>query len=115
MQNLFNLADRRSLDVLEACRQRAIAFVPFSPLGWPRGVRNVILSSPVLAEIGRRLRATPTQIALAWLLDLAPNILLISGTRTREHLAENVHAAGVVLDDAARSELKDWSPSDGPG
>ena len=115
MQNLFNLADRRSLDVLEACRQRAIAFVPFSPLGWPRGVRNAILSSPVLAEIGSRLRATPTQIALAWLLDLAPNILLIPGTRTRQHLAENIHAAGVVLDDAAHAELKDWFPAGGLG
>ena len=107
VQNLFNLADRRSLDVLEACRQRAIAFVPFSPLGWPRGVRNAILSSPVVAGIAGRLRATPTQIALAWLLDLAPNILLIPGTRTRQHLAENVHAAGVVLDDAARYQLRD--------
>jgi aryl-alcohol dehydrogenase-like predicted oxidoreductase len=45
------------------------------------------------------------QIALAWLLDLTPNILLIPGTRTRAHLAENIHAAGVRLDDAARVEL----------
>jgi pyridoxine 4-dehydrogenase len=105
IQNLFNLADQRSLAVLEEGRSRGIAFVPFCPLGWPRGVQNAILTSPVLAGLGSRLNATPAQIALAWLLDLAPNILLIPGTRTRAHLAENIHSAGVRLDDAARAEL----------
>ncbi len=105
MQNLFNLADQRSADVLEECTSRGIAFVPFCPLGWPRGVQNEILTSPVLAELGARLRATPAQIALAWLLDLAPNILLIPGTRTRAHLTENLGAADVELDDASRAEL----------
>jgi pyridoxine 4-dehydrogenase len=105
VQNLFNLADQRSADVLEECASRGIAFVPFCPLGWPRDVQNQILTSPVLAELGARLRATPAQIALAWLLDLAPNILLIPGTRTRAHLAENLGAAAVALDDAARAEL----------
>jgi pyridoxine 4-dehydrogenase len=61
--------------------------------------------SPVLVELGGRLRATPAQIALAWLLDLAPNVLLIPGTRTRQHLAENNQSAGVHFDDAARGEL----------
>jgi pyridoxine 4-dehydrogenase len=46
VQNLFNLADQRSLEVLEECRSRGIAFVPFCPLGWPRGVQNAILTSP---------------------------------------------------------------------
>jgi pyridoxine 4-dehydrogenase len=104
-QNLFNLADQGSLDVLEECRSRGIAFVPFCPLGWPPGVQNAILTSPVLTGLGTRLNATPAQIALAWLLDLAPNILLIPGTRTRGHLVDNIHAAGVRLDDAARAEL----------
>jgi aryl-alcohol dehydrogenase-like predicted oxidoreductase len=79
--------------------------VPFCPLGWPRGIQNAILTSPILTCLGTRLGATPAQIALAWLLDLAPNILLIPGTRTRGHLAENVQAAGVRLDEAARVEL----------
>jgi aryl-alcohol dehydrogenase-like predicted oxidoreductase len=105
VQNLFNLADQRSLDVLTECVARDIAFVPFCPLGWPRGVRNQILASPVLTEAATRLAATPAQLALASLLDLAPNILLIPGTRTRTHLAENLHAADVKLDDAARTEL----------
>jgi pyridoxine 4-dehydrogenase len=105
VQNLFNLADQRSLDVLEACRERGIAFVPYCPLGWPGEVRNQILASPVLAAVALRLQATPVQIALAWLLDLAPNILLIPGTRTRRHLAENLHVAAVPLDGVARQEL----------
>ena len=105
MQNLFNLADQRSADVLAECTKRNIAFVPFCPLGLPGDERNHLLASPVLAALGARLHATPAQIALAWLLDLAPNILLIPGTRTRAHLAENLAAADVALDDAARAEL----------
>jgi pyridoxine 4-dehydrogenase len=111
VQNLFNLVDQSSLDVVEECRLRAIAFVPFCPLGWPRGAQNTILTSPVLAGIGNRLGATASQIALAWLLDLAPNILLIPGTRTRRHLAENIDAARVALDDTARAELSERFPS----
>jgi aryl-alcohol dehydrogenase-like predicted oxidoreductase len=84
---------------------RGIAFVPFCPLGWPRGVQNAILTSPALARHRARLAATPAQIALAWLLDLAPNVLLIPGTRTRGHLTENIHSASVDLDDDARAEL----------
>jgi aryl-alcohol dehydrogenase-like predicted oxidoreductase len=105
VQNLFNLADQRSLDVLKECAERDIAFVPFCPLGWPRRVRNQIVASPEVAAQAARLEATPTQIALAWLLDLAPNVLLIPGTRTRAHLAENLEAADIRLDDTARVEL----------
>ena len=110
VQNLFNLADQRSGDVLAECTARGIAFVPFCPLGWPREVSNAILGSPVLAGLGSRLGATPAQVALAWLLDLAPNILLIPGTRTRGHLAENIGAAQVRLDDAGRDELRAHFP-----
>jgi len=111
VQNLFNLVDQRSFDVLDECRSRGIAFVPFCPLGSPGGARNAILNSPVLAALGTRLGATPSQIALAWLLDLAPNILLIPGTRTRQHLAENIHTARVQLDDAARAEVAERFPA----
>jgi pyridoxine 4-dehydrogenase len=105
VQNLFNLADQRSIDVLGECRARNIAFVPFCPLGWPGQGRHRLLASPVLAAVGARLSATPVQVVLAWLLDLAPNILLIPGTRTRTHLAENLGAVDVRLDEAARTEL----------
>ena len=105
VQNLFNLADQRSMDVLTECQARNIAFVPFCPLGLPGEVRHRLLADPVLAALGVRLGATPVQIALAWLLDLAPNVLLIPGTRTRAHLAENLASADVKLDDDARAEL----------
>ncbi|MCW2855169.1 MAG: putative oxidoreductase, aryl-alcohol dehydrogenase like protein [Marmoricola sp.] len=105
VQNLFNLADQRSLGILEECTSRGTAFVPFCPLGWPRATQNTILTDPTVVSLATRLNASPAQIALAWLLDLAPNILLIPGTRTRAHLAENIHAGGVRLDDAARAEL----------
>jgi pyridoxine 4-dehydrogenase len=105
VQNLFNLADQRSLDLLKECSSQNIAFVPFCPLGWPRGVQNTILTSPDLVQMGGRLGATPAQIALAWLLDLAPNVLLIPGTRTRQHLAENIQSTSVQIDAAVRTEL----------
>jgi aryl-alcohol dehydrogenase-like predicted oxidoreductase len=105
VQNLFNLADQHSLELLQECRAQGIAFVPFCPLGWPRGVQTAILTSPALAHLGARLVATPAQLALAWLLDLAPNVLLIPGTRTRAHLTENIQSASVKLDDDARAEL----------
>ncbi len=105
VQNLFNLADQRSLDILHDCESWGIAFVPFCPLGWPRGVQNEILTSPALIDIATRLAATPAQIALAWLLDLAPNILLIPGTRTRQHLFENIGSGSIRLDEATRAEI----------
>jgi aryl-alcohol dehydrogenase-like predicted oxidoreductase len=105
VQNLFNLADQRSFDLLDECIPRGIAFVPFFPLGWTSGVQNAILTSSVLADLGRRLGATPAQIALAWLLDLSPNVLLIPGTRTRQHLTQNIRSGGVRIDDAVRAEL----------
>ena len=111
VQNLFNLADQASADVLAECGRRGIAFVPFCPLGWPGSVRSHLVASPVLAALGARLHATPAQIALAWLLDLAPNILLIPGTRTRAHLTENLGASDVALDDAARAQLTRHFPS----
>jgi pyridoxine 4-dehydrogenase len=105
VQNLFNLADQRSADVLAECTGRGIAFVPFCPLGWPGDVHNHLLTSAVLATLAAGLRATPAQVALAWLLGLAPNTLLIPGTSTHAHLTENLAAADVELDDAARATL----------
>jgi aryl-alcohol dehydrogenase-like predicted oxidoreductase len=105
VQNLFNLAEQGSSDVLTECAARNIAFVPFCPLGLPGEQRHRLLTDPVIATLAARLDATPAQIALAWLLDLAPNVLLIPGTRSRAHLAENLGAADVRLDDAARADL----------
>jgi pyridoxine 4-dehydrogenase len=111
VQNLFNLADQRSLALLQECRLQEIAFVPFCPLGWPRGVQNAILRSPVLVDLGERLGATPAQVALAWLLDLSPTVLLIPGTRTRQHLTENVRSGTIRIDEAVRAELAQQFPA----
>ena len=108
VQNLFNLVDQRARGLLDDCTSQGIAFVPFLPLGWPR---MAILTHPVLADLSVRLGATPAQIALAWLLDLAPNVLLIPGTRTRQHLRENIGSAALRLDDAARADLARHFPA----
>jgi len=105
VQNMFHLADRSSAPLLAECRARGIAFVPFCPLGWPRGADNPVLTSPVVAGVAARLGVTPAQAALAWLLQLAPNVLLIPGTGTVAHLRENLAAEHVVLDGAALRAL----------
>ncbi len=105
VQNMFHLADRRAAPILEECLSRGIAFVPFCPLGWPRGQDNPVLTSPVLARTAARLGFTPAQVALQWLLRLGPNVLLIPGTGSETHLRENLDAEGVTLDDEALHEL----------
>ncbi|WP_406463560.1 aldo/keto reductase [Streptomyces sp. NBC_01622] len=110
VQNLFNLADQHSMDVLTECARRDIAFVPFCPLGWPGQTRHRILANPAVVAQAARLGVTPARIVLGRLLDLAPNVLLIPGTRTRAHLTENLAAADVGLDDEARAELRRHFP-----
>jgi pyridoxine 4-dehydrogenase len=99
VQNFFNLAARDSLPVLEECRARDVAFVPFCPLGFPRAQRDAILTNPIVTAVAADHDATAAQVALAWLLAIAPNVLLIPGTRTRDHLAENLAAGGLSLSD----------------
>jgi pyridoxine 4-dehydrogenase len=105
VQNMFHLADRRGAAILQECLSRGIPFVPFCPLGWPRGQDNPLLTSPVLARTAARLGVTPAQVALQWLLRLGRNVLLIPGTGSETHLRENLDAEGVTLDDEALREL----------
>jgi pyridoxine 4-dehydrogenase len=105
VQNLFHLADRGSTPVLTECVRRGIAFVPFCPLGLPRGAANPVLTSPVVIQTAVRLGATAPQVALQWLLQLAPNVLLIPGTGSVAHLRENLAAEHMTLDDQALREL----------
>jgi len=105
VQNLFHLAFRYGTPVLEECLRRGIAFVPFCPLGWPRGQDNPVLTSPVVIQTAVRLGITPAQVALQWLLQLAPNVLLIPGTGSAAHLRENLAAERVALDDEALRDL----------
>jgi pyridoxine 4-dehydrogenase len=105
VQNPLNLANRASMPILEECSAREIAFVPFFPLGSGFGQANPVLSNEYLRSTAKRLDRTPAQIAIAWLLDLAPNVLLIPGTSSVAHLEQNVAAAGITLDEHTRAEL----------
>ncbi|MFE3292107.1 oxidoreductase [Rhodococcus sp. NPDC059234] len=99
VQNAYNLADRSSESVLDECSTRGIAFVPFGPLGWPRDQHDAIRTNPVVTDVAAGHGATPAQVALAWLLAIAENVLLIPGTSSRGHLAENLAAGSLSLHD----------------
>ncbi|GHH39248.1 aldo/keto reductase [Lentzea cavernae] len=93
VQNRYNLDDRRSEDVLAHCERHGIAFLPWLPIA-----PSVRPDSPV-AEVARRLGATPAQVALAWLLRRSEVMVPIPGTSSPRHLEENVRAVDVVLPD----------------
>jgi pyridoxine 4-dehydrogenase len=97
VQNQYGLLDRKHEDLLQACLERDLAFVPFFPLGSAFGVAPRPTEDPTVQEIAARLGATPAQVALAWLLHHAPNILLIPGTSSLAHLDENLGAGEVEL------------------
>jgi len=100
VQNSFNLLERGNADVLEACGDRGLAFVPFFPLGSAFGEgHGRIADQPAVQRIAAKHDATPAQVALAWLWKLAPNILLIPGTSALSHLEENLAAAELTLGD----------------
>ncbi|MEV6840718.1 oxidoreductase [Streptomyces sp. NPDC051133] len=100
VQNLYNLANRQDDALVERTAAENIAFVPYFPLG---GFNP--LQSETLAKVAARLEASPQQVALAWLLRRSPNIALIPGTSSPEHLRENIAAAALVLPDEAVAEL----------
>jgi len=93
VQNLYNLANRADDPLIDALAGDEIAYVPFFPLGgfFP-------LQSSALARVAGALDASPMQVALAWLLQRSPNILLIPGTSSVAHLRENLKAADLALD-----------------
>ena len=100
VQNHYNLAHRDDDALIDALARDGIAYVPYFPLG---GFSP--LQSATLSEVATRLRATPMQVALAWLLRRAPNILLIPGTSSLAHLRENLAAVDCALPDDALNEL----------
>jgi pyridoxine 4-dehydrogenase len=106
VQNAFNLVHRASAPVLDECTARGIAFVPFFPLGAAfSGPNNPVLGHELVKSAAERLGRTPAQVALAWTLSVAPNILLIPGTSSVSHLEENLAASTVELDDDTRERL----------
>ncbi|WP_155371592.1 oxidoreductase [Catellatospora vulcania] len=100
VQNLYNVARRDDDELVDRCAREGVAFTPFFPLGG-----FTPLQSGVLDDVAARLGATPHQVALAWLLQRSPTILLIPGTSSREHLRENIAAADLVLPADAVAEL----------
>jgi aryl-alcohol dehydrogenase-like predicted oxidoreductase len=101
VQNRYSLADRGSEDVLEYCEKEKIGFIPWFPLAAGRLSGE---ESPIRLAAGQ-LKATPSQIALAWLLSRSPVILPIPGTSRVKHLEENVAAAGLKIDANKVQEL----------
>ncbi|WNN50384.1 aldo/keto reductase family oxidoreductase [Siccibacter colletis] len=92
VQNLYNLASRQDDALIDTLAAQGIAYVPFFPLGG-----FTPLQSDRLNDVARMLNATPMQVALAWLLQRSPNILLIPGTSSPAHLKENLAASELVL------------------
>ena len=100
VQNFFNVAQRDDDEFVDALAAQGVAYVPFFPLGGFNPIQSSELSA-VSASMG----ATPMQVALAWLLHRAPNILLIPGTSSVKHLQENLEAAAVQLSPDAMARL----------
>jgi aryl-alcohol dehydrogenase-like predicted oxidoreductase len=100
VQNLYNLANRQDDELVDRCAREGIAFTPFFPLG---GFSP--LQSETLDGVANRLNVSAQQVALAWLLQRSPTMLLIPGTSSVEHLRENVAAASLELPEDAVAEL----------
>lgn len=100
VQNMYNLVHRRDDALIDALARAGIPYVPFFPLG---GFSP--LQSEALSAVAAQLGATPMQVAIAWLLRRAPNILLIPGTSSVTHLRENLAAAQLALPDAVMAKL----------
>jgi pyridoxine 4-dehydrogenase len=100
IQNLYNIAQRSDDAFIDNLAQQGVAYVPFFPLGG-----FTPLQSAELDQVAASLQATPMQVALAWLLQRAPNILLIPGTSSLQHLRENLNAATLQLPPQSRAAL----------
>ena len=105
VQNTFSLVDRSSALVLRECAARGIAFVPFFSLRSPFAPPDQVLGHDLVRQAAARLGCTPAQVALAWTLSVAPNVLLIPGTSSVRHLEENLEAGSIELDDETRQQL----------
>lgn len=111
VQNRFGLTDRSNEAILDYCTTQNIAFIPYGSLGahpLKRGT-PLVHAEGLLAQIALAHNANPTQIALAWLLQRAPNLLLIPGTTTISHLEDNVKAASIQLSESEQSQLQSFS------
>ena len=103
VQNRYNLTDTRSADVLDYCTEQGIGFLPWAPIS----AGELAKPGGPVAEAAERLGATPSQVALAWLLRRSPVMVPIPGTGSVAHLEENMAAATLDLDDAAYAEISE--------
>ena len=109
VQNMYNVAQRSDDKLIDDLARDGIPYVPFFPLGG-----FTPLQSSTLNDVAKRLGATPMQVALAWLLDRSPNILLIPGTSSVAHLRENLAAAELKLPDDTLKALDSIATSAAP-
>jgi pyridoxine 4-dehydrogenase len=105
VQNRYSFADRESDYIVDYCEQNGIGFMPWAPLGQQK------LAHEAITKVAKGLKATPLQVALAWLLKRSKVILPIPGTSSVAHLEENIAAAGLQLPQAAYDELSALSHS----
>ena len=99
IQNSYSIIDRQDDPIVELCRERDIAFVPFFPLGSAfTGGPAKLAQDPTISEVAEKHRATTSQVALAWLLARYERMLLIPGTTSVAHLEENLATADLELD-----------------
>jgi pyridoxine 4-dehydrogenase len=108
VQNRYNVADRHSETVVDACERDGLAFLPWFPVG----LGELTRSRGRLAEVAGNRGATPAQIALAWLLRRSPAMVVIPGTSSLDHLEENVAAAAIELTDYELAELSRSAAAD---
>lgn len=108
VQNLYNLANRQDDALIDQLAAQGIAYVPFFPLGGFSPLQYAELN-----EVAQSLSATPLQVALAWLLQRAPNIMLIPGTSSPQHLRENIASAQLTLPAEALEKLNRMGESRG--
>ncbi|MDK3258253.1 aldo/keto reductase [Blastococcus capsensis] len=101
VQNLYNLTTRQSQDVLDYATAEGIAFIPWFPIA----TGDLAAPDSPVADIARELDATPSQVALAWLLQKSPVVLPIPGTKSVDHLTENLGAARLTLSDEDMARL----------
>ena len=101
VQNLYNLTNRQSQDVLDHATREGIAFIPWFPIA----TGDLAAPDSPVADIARELDASPSQVALAWLLQISPVVLPIPGTRSVDHLRENLGAATLELSEEELARL----------
>ncbi|MEA2682280.1 MAG: pyridoxine 4-dehydrogenase [Chloroflexota bacterium] len=113
VQNPYSVIDRSGESLLQLCREHDLAWVPFFPLGSAFARIRKVTDHPAVIRAAKRVGATPAQVGLAWLLAHDPRILLIPGTSSPEHLAENVATRHVLLDADTMTMLDGLAPPPG--